>query len=117
MTRSQQQQTEQVSIIRLIIAHHDPQTTRISEVTKAKLLLHPCLHYCYSSILFYFFGCTKWIIMPMDWLKASSQAVENQPIFSGRPLVPFLLMVNSVLYALHIPSTELITKPQQNRQV
>ena len=115
LTRSQPQQTEQVSIIRLIIAHHDPQTTRISEVTKVKLLLHPCLHYCYCFI--FFFCCTKWIIMPMDWLKSSSQAVENQPIFSGRPLVPFLLMVNSVLYALHIPLMQLITKPQQNRQV
>lgn len=50
LTRSQPQQTEQVSIIRLIIAHHDPQTTRISEVTKVKLLLHPCLHYCYCFI-------------------------------------------------------------------
>lgn len=52
LTRSQPQQTEQVSIIRLIIAHHDPQTTRISEVTKVKLLLHPCLHYCYCFIFF-----------------------------------------------------------------
>ena len=66
---------------------------------------------------FFFFCCTKWIIMPMNWLKSSSQAVENQPIFSGRPLVPFLLMVNSVLYTLHIPLMQLITKPQQNRQV
>lgn len=77
LTRSQQQQTGQVSIIRLIIAHHDPQITRISEVTKAKLLLHPCLHYCYSSFFFFF------LLHKMDYYANGLAAIQFTG--SGKP--------------------------------
>lgn len=89
LTRSQQQQTGQVSIIRLIIAHHDPQITRISEVTKAKLLLHPCLHYCYSSFFFFFFVAQNGLLC--QWIGCNPvhrQWKTNLSSVAGR-LFPF----------------------------